>query len=48
MDILMLLVTLPAMMLGGFLLDGFSHDDHKHDDDEDAANHPPVETTPIQ
>lgn len=47
MDILILLVTLPAMLLGGFLLDGFSHDDHKHDD-EDAANHPPVETTPIQ
>ena len=47
MDILILLVTLPAMLLGGFLLDGFSRDDHKHDD-EDAANHPPVETTPIQ
>ena len=47
MDILILLVTLPAMLLGGFLLDGFSHDDHKHDD-EDAANHPPVETTLIQ
>ena len=47
MDILILLVTLPAMLLGGFLLDGFSHDDHKHDEEE-AANHPPVETTPIQ
>ena len=44
MEILVMLVSLPLMMFGGFALDAFSHRDDDKDDAEDQHDDAPPDS----